>query len=103
MYRKPLLTVEDGKALIGKLVRLEFSRAHLDARWVGIVTRLGSDWGGNTESIYFTAPDGGEDGLRFIEGTYVVFATTADDMRVDEAPFVHVTWRDRRTLAVNTR
>ena len=89
MYRKPLLTTDDIDALIGKIVRLEWSETE-----VGTVT-------GRTDGyILFRRPDGVRDDLLCIPGAWVVFATTIDSFipPEDESPFVPVLWRERDQL-----
>lgn len=103
MYRKPLLTSEDARPLIGRVVRFEFSNyEHDHVRWVGVPYEIGQyDWESDNpdSAIYFRRADGTTDEILFIQGANVVFATTVDDMREDEAAFVPVRWVLRHTLS----
>jgi hypothetical protein len=85
MYRKPLLTIEDAEALTGQLVRLEWST--YSAPLIGIAT------GVNGRKVMYRDADARERGLTFLQGSYVVFATT--EVIESEQPFRQVRWRDR--------
>lgn len=85
MYRKPLLTIEDAEALTGQLVRLEYS--NYSRPLIGIVTAASGQY------IYYRNHANLNKRLRFINGTYVVYATT--EIIEHEPPFREVRWRDR--------
>lgn len=88
MYRKPLLTPEDLQALLGKVVRLEWSMSQPK---VGICVEA------DEFRVVLRQLDDGYTDLYCLEAAYVVFATT-DPPREIEAEHVPVFWRDRATI-----
>lgn len=91
MYRQLVDTPEGFKALIGKLVRLEWS-GDLDSSYIGIITRV------NDEYVFFTRANGNRGDLKVIAGAYAVYVTTPDAVIPDgERPHNPVRWRDRHS------
>lgn len=88
MYRKPLLFPEDLEALLGKVVRLE---------WSSFPPKVGVCVKAEPRRVILRQLDGSATDLYCINAAYVVFATT-ESPRDNEDRFVPVFWRDRSTI-----
>lgn len=89
MYRELVDTRKGFEALIGRLVRLEWS-GDIDSSYIGIITRV------NDEYVFFNRANGSRGDLKVIAGAYAVYVTTTDAViPADEQPHSPVRWRNR--------